>query len=116
MKKIYFALFIFLVFTSVNIPVQAATDLPDTETLGAWVRDMKSSPRGPFSRIRWFCADGSILPPKPYACREHGGRGARKGGTARVGLPRQIRRPPTAAPRRRHAGATRGAGLNRCSE
>ena len=34
---------------------------------------MRDSPRGPFSRIRWFCRDGSILPPKPYACAEHGG-------------------------------------------
>ena len=38
-----------------------------------WVEEMKSHPRGPFLRIRWFCADGTILPPVPYACREHGG-------------------------------------------
>jgi len=30
-------------------------------------------PRGPFSRIRWFCSDGTILPPKAYACTPHGG-------------------------------------------
>ncbi|MFW5954990.1 MAG: PEP/pyruvate-binding domain-containing protein [Guyparkeria sp.] len=34
---------------------------------------MKSAPRGPFKRIRWFCEDGTILPPEPYACRPHGG-------------------------------------------
>ncbi|MEX2524392.1 MAG: PEP/pyruvate-binding domain-containing protein [Gammaproteobacteria bacterium] len=34
---------------------------------------MKQADRGPFSRIRWFCADGTILPPQPHACREHGG-------------------------------------------
>ena len=34
---------------------------------------MKSAPKGPFARIRWFCADGSVLPPEPFACREHGG-------------------------------------------
>ncbi|TXS95032.1 PEP/pyruvate-binding domain-containing protein [Parahaliea aestuarii] len=34
---------------------------------------MKSAPRGPFSRIRWFCRDGEVLPPGPFACREHGG-------------------------------------------
>ncbi len=34
---------------------------------------MKTSSRGPFARIRWFCNDGSILPPKPYACRDHDG-------------------------------------------
>jgi len=38
-----------------------------------WIADMKVSERGPFSRIRWFCNDGSVLPPKPYACVEHGG-------------------------------------------
>ena len=34
---------------------------------------MKEAPRGPFSRIRWFCADGTVLPPKAYACSPHGG-------------------------------------------
>lgn len=38
-----------------------------------WVEQMKASPKGPFSNIRWFCKDGTILPPKPYACRPHGG-------------------------------------------
>jgi len=37
------------------------------------VLEMKDNPRGPFSRIRWFCNDGSILAPTPYACIEHGG-------------------------------------------
>lgn len=31
------------------------------------------SPRGPYSRIRWYCNDGAILAPVAYACREHGG-------------------------------------------
>jgi len=39
----------------------------------AIITDMKEQPRGPFRRLRWFCADGSILPPKPSACRDHGG-------------------------------------------
>jgi hypothetical protein len=34
---------------------------------------MKENPRGPFERIRWFCNDGTILPPKAYACSDHGG-------------------------------------------
>ncbi len=45
----------------------------DQAELRAIVESMKASPRGPFSRIRWFCADGTVLPPKPYACAEHGG-------------------------------------------
>ncbi len=50
-----------------------ATELPPRETLRQWVEEMKTNPRGPFARIRWFCNDGSILPPKPYACTNHGG-------------------------------------------
>ena len=38
-----------------------------------WIEDMKVSDRGPFARIRWFCSDGSVLPPRPYACKDHGG-------------------------------------------
>ncbi len=34
---------------------------------------MKTAPRGPFKNIRWFCKDGTVLPPKAYACRKHGG-------------------------------------------
>lgn len=52
------------------VPVRA---LPEPETLRAWVEEMKRSERGPFARIRWFCKDGTVLPPTPYACKEHGG-------------------------------------------
>ena len=38
-----------------------------------WIHAMKEQPRGPFKRIRWFCEDGTILPPTPYACAAHGG-------------------------------------------
>jgi len=51
----------------------AATQLPDAATLRGWVQEMKTAPRGPFARLRWFCSDGTILPPKEYACRDHGG-------------------------------------------
>lgn len=59
-------------------PPPATTDdslaeLPEENTLQNWIEQMKRKRRGPFSRIRWFCNDGSILPPKPYACQEHGG-------------------------------------------
>ncbi len=39
----------------------------------AWVNEMRELERGPFSRIRWFCKDGTVLPPQSYACRDHGG-------------------------------------------
>ncbi len=38
-----------------------------------WIEEMKTSKRGPFQRIRWFCQDGSVHPPRPYPCAERGG-------------------------------------------
>ena len=46
---------------------------PDTRELQQWVEQMKQSPRGPFEAVRWFCADGTVQPPKAYACADHGG-------------------------------------------
>jgi hypothetical protein len=48
-------------------------DLPDAATLRGWIAEMKTSPKGPFQGIRWFCDDGTVLPPKAYACADHGG-------------------------------------------
>ena len=47
--------------------------LAETNTYQQWIQQMKEEPRGPFSRIRWFCNDGTVLPPKAYACSPHGG-------------------------------------------
>jgi hypothetical protein len=52
-------------------PVEAK--LPNEPELRSWIEGFKTSPRGPFERIRWFCKDGSVLPPKAYACKNHGG-------------------------------------------
>jgi hypothetical protein len=46
---------------------------PDPAQMRSWIEEMKTAPRGPFRRIRWFCEDGSVLPPEPYACSQHGG-------------------------------------------
>ncbi|MEQ8204732.1 MAG: phosphoenolpyruvate synthase, partial [Woeseia sp.] len=54
----------------------APLDPPSPEVVTAArgiVQDMIVNPRGPYSRIRWYCNDGTILPPVPYACRDHGG-------------------------------------------
>ena len=51
-------------------------DPPTAETLQearAIVEMMKASERGPYSRLRWFCNDGTVQPPVAYACRDHGG-------------------------------------------
>lgn len=44
----------------------------DASAHRALIVEMKQAPRGPFKRLRWFCNDGSVLPPKAYACQEHG--------------------------------------------
>jgi hypothetical protein len=45
----------------------------NTELYRQWVEEMKTAERGPFLRLRWFCNDGTVLPPKAYACANHGG-------------------------------------------
>ena len=45
----------------------------DAETYRQWINEMKQRDRGPFKRLRWFCKDGSVLAPQPYACSDHGG-------------------------------------------
>ena len=57
-----------------SFPTSAATGQSELmDERSAWVEAMKSASRGPFSRIRWFCDDGSVHPPKPYACKDLGG-------------------------------------------
>jgi hypothetical protein len=54
----------------------AAPPSPGADRTGEfrkWIREMKTAERGPFSRLRWFCKDGTVLPPQPYACVKHGG-------------------------------------------
>lgn len=51
----------------------AAADSRDVSVYREWVEDMKVAERGPFERIRWFCDDGTVLPPTAYACQPHGG-------------------------------------------
>ncbi len=46
---------------------------PSPQTARAWIEQMKDLPRGPFSRLRWFCADGQVLDPTPFGCEPHGG-------------------------------------------
>ena len=68
--RIAFVIVFLLVSTSKS---EADSTLPPPEILRQWITEMKTSSRGPFARIRWFCNDGTVLPPKPYACRDHDG-------------------------------------------
>ncbi len=68
------------------MPVQG--ELPDSRILRSWIEGMKTSERGPFQHIRWFCKDGVVLPPQPYGCANHGGGSQHGEWTDRV---RQLR-------------------------
>jgi hypothetical protein len=46
---------------------------PDATEMARWITQMKADPKGPFDGIVWYCRDGEILPPEPYACASHGG-------------------------------------------
>ncbi len=59
-------------------------ELPDRLVLRSWIEDMKTSERGPFQHIRWFCKDGAVLPPTPYGCADHGGGSQHGEWTGRV--------------------------------
>jgi Pyruvate phosphate dikinase, AMP/ATP-binding domain len=69
------SLLLTLVLSAASVPSAPAAAV-DTDT-GAkyrqWIMEMKTAERGPFSRLRWFCKDGAILPPQPFGCAEHEG-------------------------------------------
>ncbi|NLF25513.1 MAG: phosphoenolpyruvate synthase [Deltaproteobacteria bacterium] len=53
---------------------QTPTVDPDISVLGrAWISEMKNSPRGPFSGIRWYCKDGTSQPARGRGCTGRGG-------------------------------------------
>jgi len=66
-------LLLFAVTAVGGTPLAEDASPPTIEQMRGWIESMKTAPRGPFARIRWFCEDGSVLPPEPYACRPHGG-------------------------------------------
>jgi len=70
-SRVLLALPFLMILASLAPPAQAK--LPDQRELRAWIVGFKNSPKGPFERIRWFCRDGTVLPPKAYACKNHGG-------------------------------------------
>jgi len=44
-----------------------------SDDFSRWIEGFKSSKKGPFEKIRWYCKDGSVLPPQAGACTAHGG-------------------------------------------
>lgn len=55
-----------------SAPLHAASNLDTTILPGyrAWFEEVELRERGRFSRIRWFCNDGTVLPPRSNTCAE----------------------------------------------
>ena len=68
---------IILILLFVMMPVSGAMALEEgksqSDQFRDWVMQFKQAPGGPFGAVQWFCKDGSIFPPKAYACVDHGG-------------------------------------------
>lgn len=60
-------------FSVILVSIHATGATVSIDTGRAWIVEMKQAPRGPFKRLRWFCKDGTVHPPKPYPCAERGG-------------------------------------------
>ncbi len=57
-----------------TLPFPSSTPAAVSSATGRqWITEMKQAPRGPFRRLRWFCKDGTVHPPKPYPCAKRGG-------------------------------------------
>jgi len=67
-RKIFILLFLWL---SASTAYAVTTD--NRQEYRQWIAGMKDQPRGPFSQLRWYCNDGTVLPPKEFACEPHGG-------------------------------------------
>lgn len=50
----------------------AGAQAPESERIRSLVERLRGDRRGPFQAIRWFCPDGSVLPPQER-CAEPGG-------------------------------------------
>ncbi len=69
LARILRILFLLAIFT----PTLGVADSSVREQHRQWIEEMKTNQRGPFSQIRWFCNDGTLQPPKAYACAKRGG-------------------------------------------
>lgn len=73
MKKTFYWLLAILLIALGSGSILAQSSSPDTATMQAWIAQMKTADRGPFARIRWYCKDGTVHPPRPYPCDNRGG-------------------------------------------
>ena len=76
--KVRFLIILFALGTCISAGSFASSDsatgsAKNNPEYRQWIEEMKTRERGPFKELRWFCDDGTILPPKAYACAKHGG-------------------------------------------
>jgi len=66
---------LFVILLALILPAALYADeiSTDRSEYRAWIIEMEGLERGPFSRLRWFCNDGTVLPLQSYACNDHGG-------------------------------------------
>ena len=58
-KKTIFTLFTFILFFNLSFAQKVSN-----EAIRSKIENYKDHPRGPYLEIRWFCDDGTIIPPK----------------------------------------------------
>jgi hypothetical protein len=72
--KFYFCLAGLLLALPLSTTASGPAEQPiDVDAYRTSIEKMKELDRGPFSRLRWFCNDGTVWPPRSYACKDHGG-------------------------------------------
>ena len=61
-----------IVTAALAAPAPLAAQAGPTE-YREWIERMKTAERGPFSRVLWYCSDGTTQPPVMDGCQDHGG-------------------------------------------
>ena len=64
---------IILICMSFSVSANVSQSSGSNPEYQGWIEAMKTRERGPFKELRWYCNDGSVFPPKAYACVDHGG-------------------------------------------
>ena len=64
---------IILICMSFSVSANVSQSSGSNPEYQGWIEAMKTRERGPFKELRWYCNDGSVFPPKAYACVDRGG-------------------------------------------
>lgn len=73
MRKLLVTILMFILVQTFPLPTSADEKPAEIAKYRGWIAEMQAHERGPFSRLRWFCKDGTVMPPDAYACANHGG-------------------------------------------